>query len=212
MTNPPQDGRPAGEQGPRQPGPQPWPQQPGPWGPPPQPGPYGQPGYGQPAYGPPPQHGQPPYGQPWGPPGQPPYGQPWGQPQYGQPWAGQPQYGQPQHGQPWGAPPSYPPASRRSRKGLVAGIVVPLVLLLVAIVLARLFGDTVLDTSAVEDDVAEQFQEIEGVAVDLTCDDEMQVEQGADYECTGTTADDEEVTIRIVITDEQTAAYTWEEV
>ena len=88
----------------------------------------------------------------------------------------------------------------------------PLVLLLVAIVLARLFGDTVLDTSAVEDDVAEQFQEIEGVAVDLTCDDEMQVEQGADYECTGTTADDEQVTIRIVITDEQTAAYTWEEV
>ncbi|SDN72277.1 DUF4333 domain-containing protein [Geodermatophilus sp. DSM 45219] len=199
MTNPPQDGRPAGEQGPRLPGPQ---HQPGPWGPPPQPGPYGQPGYGQPWV----QPGQPQHGQPWG--GQPQYPQP----QYAPPQYAQAQYAPPQHGQPWGAPPSYPLAPRRSRKGLVAGIVVPLVLLLVAIVLARLFGDTVLDTSAVEDDVAEQFQEIEGVAVDLTCDDEMQVEQGADYECTGTTADDEEVTIRIVITDEQTAAYTWEEV
>jgi hypothetical protein len=93
----------------------------------------------------------------------------------------------------------------------VAGIVVPAVLLLVAVVLARVFADTVLDTSAVEDDVAAQFEEIEGVAIDLTCDDEMQVEQGADYECTGTTADGEEVTLRIVITDETDASYTWEE-
>jgi len=94
----------------------------------------------------------------------------------------------------------------------VAGIVVPAVLLLVAVVLARLFADTVLDPERVEADVAAQFEQIEGVAVDLTCDDEMQVEQGADYECTGTTADGEEVTLRIVITDETDASYTWEEV
>ncbi|SHN59048.1 protein of unknown function [Geodermatophilus obscurus] len=189
MTNPPHGDPPPGEPGWPD---QPWPQQPGPWGPP-APGPYG----GQPPYG------QPPYGQP--PPGQPPY---WvGQPQHGQPW------GQPQHGQPWGQPPYGPPAPpRRSRKGLVAGIVVPAVLLLVTVVLARLFADTVLDTSAVEDDVAVQFEQIEGVAIELTCDDEMQVEQGADYECTGTTADGEEVTLRIVITDETDASYTWEEV
>ena len=200
MTNPPHGDPPPGEPGrpdqpwPQQAGPQragpqqPWPQQPGPWGPP-APGPYG---------------GQPPHGQP--PPGQPPY---WvGQPQYGQP-----QHGQPQYGQPWGQAPYGPPAPpRRSRKGLVAGIVVPAVLLLVAVVLARLFADTVLDTRAVEDDVAAQFEQIEGVAIDLTCDDEMQVEQGADYECTGTTADGEEVTLRIVITDETDASYTWEEV
>ena len=204
MTNPPQGG-PPGEPGrpqpqqpwphqqwPPQPGPQqPGPQQPGPWGPP-APGPYG----GQPPYGPP----VPQYGQPWG-----------GQPGPGQPpyWVGQPQYGQ----QPWAAQPPYgPPAPpRRSRKGLVAGIVVPAVLLLVAVVLARLFADTVLDTGAVEEDVAAQFEEVEGVAVDLSCDDEMQVEQGADYECTGTTADGEEVTLRIVITDETDASYTWEE-
>ena len=196
MSNPPQGGPPPGEPGrpqPQQPwspqaGPQqPWPQQPGPWGPP-SPGPHG---------GPPPQYQPPPGG---------PYGPPWGgQPAPGQPpyWVGSPQYGQPQYGQ---------PPRRRSRRGLVAGIVVPAVLLLVAVVLARLFADTVLDPERVEADVAAQFEQIEGVAIDLTCDDEMQVEQGADYECTGTTADGEEVTLRIVITDETDAAYTWEEV
>ncbi len=195
MTNPPHGGPPPGEPGrpPQQWPQQPGPQQPGPWGPP-APGPYG---------------GQPPYGQPAH---APQYGQPWG----GQPAAGQPPYwtGQPQYGQPWGQPPygPQPAPSRRSRRGLVAGVVVPAVLLLVAVVLARLFADTVLDPERVEADVAAQFEQIEGVAIDLTCDDEMQVEQGADYECTGTTADGEEVTLRIVITDETDASYTWEEV
>ncbi len=204
MSNPPQGGPPPGEPGrpqPQQPwspqaGPQqPWPQQPGPWGPP-SPGPHGGP---PPRYQPPPGG---PYGPPWGgqpAPGQPPYRV--GSPQYGQPQYGQPQYGQPQYGQP----------PRRSRRGLVAGIVVPAVLLLVAVVLARLFADTVLDPERVESDVAAQFEQIEGVAIVLTCDDEMQVEQGADYECTGTTADGEEVTLRIVNTDETDASYTWEE-
>lgn len=196
MTNPPHGGPPPGESArpphqpwPAQPGSQPaWPQQPGAqqpgsWGPP-APGPYGgPPPQGQPAYGPPPR-----------------YGPPWGAP----PAAGRPPY--------WTGEPLSGPPPRRSRRGLVAGIVVPAVLLLVAVVLARLFADTVLDTGRVEDDVAAQFAQVEGVAVDLTCDDEMQVEQGADYECSGTTADGEEVTLRIVITDEDTAAYTWEEV
>ncbi|TFV62443.1 DUF4333 domain-containing protein [Geodermatophilus sp. DF01-2] len=191
MTNPPQGDQP----GPYRPQ-QPWPQQSGPYG-------------GQPPYGPPP----PQYSQPWS--GRPGAGQPtYGQPTYGQPWGGQPAHGQQLYGQPWGGQPPYgPPAPpRRSRTGLAAGIVVPAVLLVVAVVLARLLGDTVLDTGAVEDDVAEQFEQVEGVAVDLSCDDEMTVEQGADYECTGTTADGEEVTLRIVITDEVTASYTWEEV
>jgi Domain of unknown function (DUF4333) len=183
MTNPPHGAPPPGEPG--RPPQQPWP--PAQW---PQPGPQ-QPG-------------------PWGPPAPGPWG---GHPPQGQPPHGQPASG-PQYGQPWGAPPYGPPPAppRRSRRGLVAGIVVPAVLLLVAVVLARLFADTVLDPERVEADVAAQFEQIEGVAIDLTCDDEMQVEQGADYECTGTTADDEEVTLRIVITDEDTAAYTWEEV
>ena len=167
-----------------------------------------------------PPHGGPPPGEPGRPAQQPWPPQQWPQqPGAQQPGAQQPgpwgppapgPYGQPPQGQPPYGPPPAPP--RRSRRGLVAGIVVPAVLLLVAVVLARLFADTVLDPERVEADVAAQFEEREGVAVDLTCDDEMQVEPGADYECTGPTADGEEVTLRIVITDQSDASYTWEEV
>jgi hypothetical protein len=70
---------------------------------------------------------------------------------------------------------------------------------------------TVLDPAAVERDVAAQFQEREGVAIELDCADEMEVSVDASYECTGTTADGESVTLRITITDEDAAAYTWTE-
>ena len=39
----------------------------------------------------------------------------------------------------------------------------------------------------------------------------MTVDAGATYECTGTTADGEDVTLQIPITDEDSAAYTWTE-
>ena len=39
----------------------------------------------------------------------------------------------------------------------------------------------------------------------------MEVTAGATYECTGTTAAGEEVTLQIAITDEDSAAYTWTE-
>ena len=67
-----------------------------------------------------------------------------------------------------------------------------------------------LSRSAVEQDVAEQFEQREGVAVDLECAEEMPVEAGATYECSGITADDEEVLLRIEITDED-GRYTWSE-
>lgn len=79
----------------------------------------------------------------------------------------------------------------------------------VALVLAM--QSTVLDRTAVERDVAAQFQEREGVAVELRCEDEMEVDAGAVYECAGTTAQEEEVTLRIDVTDESSAAYTWTE-
>jgi len=63
----------------------------------------------------------------------------------------------------------------------------------------------------VERDVAAQFEEREGVAIDLSCDEEMRVRAGDTYECTGETADGEEVTLEITITDEDSAAYTWTE-
>ncbi|SFK72202.1 DUF4333 domain-containing protein [Geodermatophilus ruber] len=180
-----------------------------------QPGPYGQPGYpGRPApggYGAPqapvpgqpvPQWGQapqqygPPYGQPPGP-----YGPPYGQQPY--------PYGPGAQPYPYG----HGPQPTRSRTGLVVGLVaLAVVVLAAAITLPILLGGEVLDRGAVERDVATQFEEAHDIGLDLSCDQEMAVEHGASYECTGTTEDGEGVTVRIAITDEDTAAYTWEEV
>lgn len=158
---------------------------------------------------------------PFGQPGQP--GQPYGQPTYGQPAYGQPAYGQPAAPQ-YGAPGQYGGGygqygggygrpAEKSKTGLIAGLVVLLLLLVVGAVLlfVLLGGSTVLDQGAVERDVAAQFQEREGVAVELTCPADMEVSAGATYECTGTTERAEDVTIQIAITDENSAAYTWTE-
>ena len=159
-----------------------------------QPQPYGKPSYGQPQqpYGAPPyrpaQPGSPGYGQ----------GPPYGAPQYGVP--GQ-QYGQPGGG-----------AAQKSAVGMIA-LVTGIALLVIAgvVVLVMSLQSTVLDPAAVERDVAAQFEEREGVALELDCDDDMEVDANATYECTGTTADGESVTLDIAITDEDTAAYTWTE-
>ena len=174
-------------------------------------GPYGQPGqpYGQPGYG---QPAQPGYG------GQPGYGQPvpqYGQPAYGQP--AQPGYGAPgQYGAPaqYGAPGQngYGAPQKKSKAPLIAGLVGLLVLVVVAVLLfVFLGGSTVLDPAAVERDVSAQFQDREGVAVQLDCPDDMEVSANATYECSGTTERGEDVTLQIAITDEESAAYTWTE-
>ena len=94
----------------------------------------------------------------------------------------------------------------------VAGAVV-LVLTLVVMVLVMTLGPTVLDRAAVERDVAVQFEQLEGVGIDLDCPTEMRVESGAEYTCTGTTAEGEEVVLAIRITDPpDDAEYTWTEV
>jgi hypothetical protein len=159
---------------------------------------------------------QQPYGpypsQPYGPlqpPGQ--YGQP---PQYGVPRYGVPQYGAPPYGHPQYGVPSYghPAPPKKSHVGLIAAVTAGLLVLIAgAVVLALSLSSTVLDRSAVERDVAAQFEEREGVAIDLDCAEEMKVESGATYACTGTTADGEDVTLRVAITDEDTAAYEWTE-
>jgi Domain of unknown function (DUF4333) len=162
--------------------------------------PYGTPQYGAPQYGPP-QYGPPQYGPPGQAYGQPPSGQ---QVPYGYPAYGPPAYGPPAYGQPTGAP------ARKSKAGLIAAVIGgALLLVAAAVALVLTLQTTVLDRTAVERDVAAQFEEREGVAVDLSCADEMQVDEGATYECTGTTDQGEEITLRIAITDEQEAAYTW---
>jgi hypothetical protein len=109
------------------------------------------------------------------------------------------------------APPVVEPPAK-SYVGLVVVVTVLLVLLIAGgTALALALRSTVLDPAAVERDVARQFQAVEGVAVALTCAEEMEVAAGASYECTGVTADEEEVRLRITVTDEPTAAYTWTE-
>ena len=166
---------------------------------------YGPPtSYATPTYGAPPAYGQPghaPYG------AQPGYGQP---PQYSQPTQyGQPPYGAP-YGGPYGAPPTAP--AQKSRVGLIA-VATAVVLLVIAgvVVLVMQLQSTVLDPTAVERDVAAQFEQREGVAIELHCGDSMKVRSGATYTCQGTTADGESVTLKIAITDPDTAAYTWTE-
>jgi len=168
-----------------------------------QPGQYGQPPYGQPQPG---QYGQPAYGQPQ------PYGQaqpgPYG---YGQPQP-QPQYGTPPYGAPGQQFGQQAGPAEKSKVGLIALVTGGLlVVIALVVVLVMSLQSTVLDPAAVERDVAAQFQEREGVAVDLDCADDMEVVEGATYECTGTTADGESVTLRIAISDADSAVYTWTE-
>jgi hypothetical protein len=162
---------------------------------------------------PPPAYGQTPYGQ------SPPYGQqpgPYGPPAYGQPgpYGPPPQYGAPPYGTPqYGVPGQQFGPPQKSKVGLIALVTgLLLVLIAVVVVLVMSLQSTVLDPAAVERDVAAQFQQREGVAIDLDCPDDMNVAEGATYECSGTTADGETVTLRIAITDENSAAYTWTEV
>jgi hypothetical protein len=88
---------------------------------------------------------------------------------------------------------------------------VALVVIAAVVVLVMTLQSTVLDAGSAERDVAAQFEQREGVAIELDCPDDMEVTKGATYTCTGTTADGESVTLRLAVTDEQTAAYTWTE-
>lgn len=166
-----------------------------------QPPPYGQqPSYGHQAlYG-----GQQPYG------AQPPsYGQQ--QPQYGQP----PQYVQPgPYAHPAYGPygPQYVQPRKKSQTGLIVGLVVlALAIVAAAVLIPTALSYKVLDPSAVQRDVAAQFQQRDGVRISLSCPQRMKVTSGAAYQCTGTTAQGDKVTLTIRIVDESTAAYTWSE-
>jgi hypothetical protein len=155
------------------------------------------PAYPGPQYGPP-AYGRPPYG------GGPGYGPP---PQYGSP-SGVPPY--PAPGPQYGSAPGAP--AQKSKVGLIALVTGVLLLVIAAVVVLLLsLQSKVLDASAVERDVAAQFEQREGVAIDLDCGDDMEVRSGATYTCTGRTADGEAVTLEIAITDADTAAYTWTE-
>jgi len=142
---------------------------------------------------------------------------PQAQPQYG----GQTGYGaapqqggypgQQGSGQGYGG--GYPPAPTKKRNtGLMVALAVGAVLVLALAILLPtvILAKTVLDPSAVQTDVAAQFQDQEGVGITLTCPADMEVEVSQTYECTGTTDDSEDVTVVIEISDEE-GNYTWQE-
>lgn len=227
MSNPPQGGDEQHEPG----ADQQWWAHPGPppeYGPPPEHG--QQSGYGPQGYRPPPGYGHQPgaYGPPQGygpPPGyghQPGYGAPpqgYGhQPGYGQ----QPAYGyqgygqQPPYGYPgYGQPPQYaqyppqPAPPKKSHRWLIIGLSAVVLVAAVALVLSLTVGPRVLSRAAVQRDVAQQFQQHEGVAIQVRCDQRMTLSDHATYTCAGTTADGEHVTLHITVTDAKKALYTW---
>jgi flagellar basal body-associated protein FliL len=106
--------------------------------------------------------------------------------------------------------PSAPPKKRNT--GLLVSLAIAAVVLIaLAIVLPMyVLNKTLLDQGAVQRDVAVQFEDQEGVSVELDCPSDMEVEVSQTYECTGTTADSEDVTLVIEITDEN-GNYTWQE-
>ena len=168
----------------------------------------------QPAYGgfggrpPAPPRGQTP------PHGPPPYAPQYAPLQYAQPRDASPPYGRPPYGpyapQPY--PPGYGAPAKRRRTGLMWALAaVGVAAVAVTVVLSFTLRTRVLNRSAVERDVAAQFQEHEGVAIRLDCADSMALTTGATYRCVGTTADGEKVTLQIRVTDAQQARYTWAE-
>lgn len=153
----------------------------------PQPHPHAGPPHGQPAPG----HGPQPYPQP----APQPHGYPYPQPGYGAPSA---------------APPGRP---QKSYVGVIAAVtagIVALIALTVVLVLAM--GTTVLDRAAAEEDVAAQFEEREGVGVELDCPQEMVLDAGRVYPCTGTTTAGEEIILEIRIAEpDDEVDYYWVE-
>ena len=163
--------------------------------------PYGQQprpsSYAQPGYGPPSAYQQPAYG------AAPAQGQPGQAHQYGP-------YGSPVP-PPWQpGPPQAAPVDRTRKRLILALELVALAIAVAVATLVYVLSSTRLDRAAVESAVASQFEEREGVRLDLECRHRMIVRPGADYECEGTTADGEELEITITITDDD-GAYTWAE-
>ena len=157
-----------------------------------------QPGYDQQGYGQQPGYDQQGYGQ------QPGYDQ--------QGYAQQPGYDQQGYGQqPGGQQPwdSAPP--KKSNTGLIAGIVVGAVVVLGGVGTWLALGPlatTVLDEGQVSTDVSAQFKsEYDEDLTGLSCNDDLVVEDGKTYSCSGQ-ADGEDTTIEITINGDE-GEYTW---
>ncbi|WP_157943997.1 DUF4333 domain-containing protein [Blastococcus atacamensis] len=74
------------------------------------------------------------------------------------------------------------------------------------------WGPDPLEGAVVERDIAAEFEERRGVALDLDCPREMPVASGEGYSCDGTTADGEPIDVWVQIDDRLDGTYTWGEV
>jgi hypothetical protein len=162
---------------------------------------YGQPGYGQPGYT---QQYGPGYGAQ---PGQPGYGQQqqYGQQQYGQqgyapsgqqygygqsPGYGAPSYGYGGYGQQQGYGPGYPGASeppRKSRKGLVTGLIVAAVVVVVAaaVLITGLVAPGFFVTKKLSHSAVEQYIERQAGVSNVTCNNgnNITIKKGGTFTC-----------------------------
>ncbi|MBF4479508.1 protein of unknown function [Rhodococcus rhodochrous J3] len=212
--NAPQPGwaPPVGQQTPGQPGPghqNPWgaptgaPQQG--WGPAPQhpaPG-WGQQAPGQQVPGQAPGWGQQPGAQPWGAPGQQPA-------QPGPGWGGQ----QPAGTQPWGAPANTwqqpgtpqqngPHAGKSKLPWILGGVGLVVVLAIVGILTATMFGGKVLDTESTQAGIAKVLTESYGAGQvgDVQCPSDQKVEAGHSFTC-AVTVDGQFREVTVTVTDD----------
>ena len=81
---------------------------------------------------------------------------------------------------------------------------------LVGLVLAvRALAPGELDPAAVERDVAAEFEERDGVGLDLDCPEDMAVASGETHVCHGTTSEGGQITVGIEISDELDGSYRW---
>ena len=99
---------------------------------------------------------------------------------------------------------------RRVRTGLwILALVV--VATIAPVLVIRALAPDRLEAAAVERDVAAEFEERRGVALDLDCPRDMPVTSGEGYTCEGAAADGEPIEIWIQIDDSHglDGSYTW---
>ena len=101
---------------------------------------------------------------------------------------------------------------RRSRLVVVGACIAVLVTAGLVVLAVRSLPPEELDRAAVERDVAAEFEERQGVALDLDCPRDMPVASGEGYTCDGATTDGEPVSVWIQVDDRLDGSYTWSDI
>ena len=100
-----------------------------------------------------------------------------------------------------------PPAPRTRTLWILAGVVVAVGFAPGLIV--RATAADPLEPAVVERDIAAEFEQREGIALDLDCPRNMPIASGNTYTCDGTTSDGRQLEVSITISDDLDGSYTW---